>query len=594
MQLQIKVRIEEIAAGAVLGASLGLAAATPIAVGMPSLIPTFSAGVWGFAQSAAAFCLACGGAVLGGWLASTQERDSHSRGARYYSDPVAAVRALQSAEVKQFSARQQRGGVRGIEIGGVQLARSREVGHVYAVGLPGSGKTVLLTGLIDQAIARGDRIILHDPTGDFIERYFNSKNTILLGPWDERAALWDASADIDSPALADEFGASVAGRGEGQNKVFHDSAGVMIAGLIRAELRQGASWSWKDLASVLSGDPFTLIRRAAEGNAQVKTLMPSAFIDADEMTQGEKAVLSVMATGVTWLLNYAALDAADSDRGRFSLRRWLLREAHDNVQIVVLNSHTVYQTACESIVGAMLASVAAIASSPLLPEIGADSAGGYWAVLDEFPQLGATALAKIQQIAELGRSRGMRMVTALQDESQLTAKVGGEKAAPMLAMQSTRIYMRSSDKTAEAVCKRVGEREVMRLNSTAESGAVQGKTKQVVRDPVIHPGELMGLRVRRQEPPVGVELVMHIEDVLGKLVQPFPEARSAGAERFIESETWRNGSLPTATPTATPAVVQPASGGAVAGRPSEFADVGDEAESEADQMNVGSAPLNFL
>ena len=588
--MQIKVRIEEIAAGAVLGASLGLAVATPLAVGMPSLIPTFAAGAWAFVQSAIAFCLTCGGAVLGGWLASTQERDSHNRGARYYSDPIAAVRALQEGEVKQFSAGQQRGGVRGIEIGGVHLARSREVGHVYAVGLPGSGKTVVLTSIIDQAIARGDRIILHDPKGDFIERYYSAKSTVLLGPWDERAAVWDASADIDSPALADEFGASVAGRGEGQNKVFHDGAGVVIAGLIRAELRHGVAWSWKDLGSALSGDPFTLIRRAAEGNAQIKTLMPSAFIDADELTQGEKAVLSVMATGTTWLLNYAALDAADSDRERFSLRRWLLREAHDDVQIVVLNSHTVYQTACESIFGAMLASVAAIASSPLLPEISADSAGGYWSVLDEFPQLGATALAKIQQIAELGRSRGMRMVTALQDESQLSAKVGGEKAAPMLAMQSTRIYMRSSDKTAEAVCKRVGEREVMRINSTAESGAVQGKTKQVVRDPVIHPGELMGLRVRRQEPPVGVELVMHIEDTLGRLVQPFAEARSAGAARLIESATWRNGSLPAAAP----ALVQPASEGSNAGLPSGFDDEGDEAESEAEQMNAENGPLNFL
>jgi hypothetical protein len=588
--MKIKVRIEEIAAGVVLGASLGLAVSTPLAVGMPSLIPTFASGTWGFVQSAIAFCLACGGAVLGGWLASTQARDSHSRGARYYFDPIAAVRALQAAEVKQFSVRQQSRGVSGIEIGGVQLARSREVGHVYAVGLPGSGKTVLLTSIIDQAIARGDRIILHDPKGDFIERYYSAENTVLLGPWDERAAVWDASADIDSPALADEFGVSVAGRVEGLNKTFHDSAGVLLAGLIRAELRHGAAWSWKDLASALSGDPLTLIRHAAEGNAQIKTLMPSAFIDADELTQGEKAVLSVMAAGTTWLLNYAALDAADSHRHRFSLRRWLLREDHDNVQIVVLNSHTVYQTACESIFGAMLASMAAIASSPLLPEISADSAGGYWSVLDEFPQLGATALAKIQQIAELGRSRGMRMVTALQDESQLSAKVGGEKAAPMLAMQSTRIYMRSSDKTAEAVCKRVGEREIMRINSTAESGAVQGKTKQVVRDPVIHPGELMGLRVRRQEPPVGVELVMHIEDTLGKLVQPFPEARTAGAARLIESATWRNGSLPVAAP----APAQSASEGTAGSLQSGFDDKGDEAESEVEQMNAESDPLNFL
>ena len=89
---------------------------------------------------------------------------------------------------------------------------------------------------------------------------------------------------------------------------------------------------------------------------------------------------------------------------------------------------------------------------------------------------------------------------------------------------------------------------------------------------------------------MGVELVIHIEDTLGKLVQSFPEARSAGAARLIESATWRNGSLPTAAP----ALVQPTSEGSAAGFPSGFDDEGDEAESEAEQMNAESGPLNFL
>lgn len=42
-------------------------------------------------------------------------------------------------------------------------ARVREVGHFYAAGLPTAGKTVLLATVIDQALARGDRLVVRDP-----------------------------------------------------------------------------------------------------------------------------------------------------------------------------------------------------------------------------------------------------------------------------------------------------------------------------------------------------------------------------------------------------------------------------------------------
>ena len=596
----IKVRAEEILIGGVLGAGLGLAMAAPLATGMPSLIPQAVEGAWGLGQTLLALGLATIGASAGAWFTSRQERDSHQRGAQFFPRFDEARRRLQAIETRQFSAAQAAGKVHGITIGGVQLSCTREVGHVYAVGLPGAGKTVVLTAAIDQALHRGDRVILHDPKGDFIERYYDPQTTVLLGPWDERAAIWDAAADIDSPALADEFGAAVCGAGPqaGQNRFFHDAAGILLAGLIRSYQRGGRTWTWSDLTDALASDPFKLIRQAAEGNSQVKTAFPSAFAAGGQLTQGERAALSVLATSSAWLTNYAALDAADPDRPRFSLRKWLTREDHVETRIVIFNSHAQYQSACESIFGAMLSTIAATVSSPVMPEISADEPGGVWMFLDEFPQLGAVALGKIQQIAELGRSRGLREVLALQDETQLEAKVGREKAAPMLAVQSTRIYMRSSDKTAESVSKRIGEREILRIDTTAQDGAVAGKTKRAEKQTVIQPSDLLGLRVRTKEPPRGVELVMHIEDTLGRLVQPFPPRVVAKAPRLVESETWRRGSLPSvgvaaagggaeqpceATPSMDDAASQP--------KPEEVAEPDSTKDDDADDTDDNGPPL---
>jgi hypothetical protein len=92
----------------------------------------------------------------------------------------------------------------------------------------------------------------------------------------------------------------------------------------------------------------------------------------------------------------------------------------------------------------------------------------------------------------------------------------------------------------------MGEREIQRIETTAQSGAVAGKVKRATTQRVIQPSDLLGLHVRRNEPPTGVELILQTEDVLGRLVQPFPRLvpDSEQAPKLIESEAWRMGTLP--------------------------------------------------
>lgn len=540
----VRAQAEEVLIGGLLGAAIGLALVAPLAAGLPDVNPFTAYGFWGFLQAAVLWGGAAIGAGWGGMLVARQERDSHLRGAQYFPDFERARSELQKLEGRQFSSRQKAHEVRGIQIGGVELSRGTETGHIYAVGLPRSGKTVLLTSIIEQVLERGDRLVVHDPKGDFTARYFNPESCVLLGPWDERAAIWDASADIDSPALAGEFGASVAGKVEGQNKSFHDAAGRLIAGLIRSYQREKAAWSWSDLRSGMEGLPLDLVRRAVLGDRGIRSVMPSAFSSNPELTTGERAVLGVLGGASGWIANYASIDTPARQASRFSVRNWMLGEAHTNTRVVILNSNSLYETAGEAIFGAILATISAAVSSAIMPERSADAPGSIWYILDEFPQLGAAALNQVQRIAEVGRSRGMRIVTALQDEAQLAAKVGREKAAPMLAVQSTKVYMRSSDLTADSVAKRLGRREVNRLETTAENGALAGKTVKLVEQQVIQPSDLLGLHVRSDDEPNGVELILHLEDTLGRLVQSFPARRPDIAAPFLESEDWKRGSLP--------------------------------------------------
>jgi type IV secretory pathway TraG/TraD family ATPase VirD4 len=268
--------------------------------------------------------------------------------------------------------------------------------------------------------------------------------------------------------------------------------------------------------------------------------MPSFFSGGD-ISPAEKNILSTLAQRTGWIAQMAAADG--TSRERFSIRAWL--QGHGPA-LMILNNNPNHQTAAEGLFGSILALAASVVASADLPEVSADESGT-WFILDEFPQLGKDSFPHIQKIEELGRSRGVRVVKALQDESQLTALVGREKAAPILSMQSTKIYCRVSDTTAEAVAKRIGEREIRRYQSTADGGALPGKSAMPDRQQVINPSDLLGLQETRE----GIEIVVHIEDSMGKTIQPFVQKAPAIAEAFVESAAWRDGpqfSLPEPAP----------------------------------------------
>jgi len=541
----IKVQAEETAIGGIIGLGVGLAVAAPITAGLHSINPMTAPGLFGFLQASILVICSVLGAVSGLVLTARQERDSHVDGARYIPEFDLAKRELTKLETAQFSKAQQERKVQGVSIGGVELSRGTETGHIYAVGLPRSGKTVLLTSLIDQVVARGDRCVLHDPKGDFVVRYYDPATCVLLGPWDERAHVWDASTDVDSPPLADEFAISVAGKTGGQNQFFNDAAGRLLAGVIRSHMREGARWTWASLLAALTMPPVAMIHMAALGDEGVKLVVPSAFAKGQQdLNSGERNVLSTLGTATGWLSNYAAVVSAHPDKPLFSVRRWLLGEADNDKKIVILNSNPNYETAGARIFGAILATISATYASAVMPELGADKAGGLWFVLDEVAQLGAAALDHIQRFEEVGRSKGGRAVKALQDKSQLAGKVGRDKAAPMLAMQSTKFFTACSDVTAEEVSRQFGEHKLHRLETVTENGQFAGKTKRLVTERAILPADLMGLIVHTNEPPRGVEFIMQTKDVMGRLLQPFPKRPEHPAERFVESQAWRMGGLP--------------------------------------------------
>jgi len=503
-----------------------------------------------------------------------QPTEWHRSGAQVLRD-WPAIEALQRAELALMSSAQRppepgllaRLGlaeppdrpdrVHGVVIGGVELSRTREVGHTIIAGLPGSGKTTIISAIIAQALWRGDRAIIHDPKGDFAAALWSGEDSaVMLGPWDARASWWDVASDIDTPEAAATFAAAFfPSEGGGQNQYFLDAARELLTGLIVAYQRDGISWTLADLAADLAAGGEALVRKAARGNPQIGLLIP------DTTTPGAKSVLSTLASATGWLAGYAAAFKTGSSATRegyalrpFSWKKWLAGE--DTTRVVLLNNNLTYAARAEQLFGAMLAALSAHANGSSMPERDPD-AQGIWVIMDEFPQLGKAASRAIQTLEELGRSRGIRVVKAVQDQSQLFAGLGREAGEAARSMQQTRIYCKLSASAAADLSRQLGEREVERLEAPLAVGA--GNKRIVVhRLPVADAATFTGLKVRKGgEEPQGVEILVHIDDLLCVLVQPFANLRTVSLP-LIESNLWRRGILAVGPDMAAPAAQPPA------------------------------------
>ena len=569
--MKLRVRPEEVLIGAITGTLVGYSSGLPLL-----LLAGAQQDGWGFfilradaapplarLAHAALWSLGFAGALAGAWLATRQESEQHVSGIRYIADLMRAARALRKIERPRMSHAQRAGKRPGLTIGGVELSRSRETEHTLVRGLSGAGKTAsVMLPAVDQALARaGSRVLLHDPKGDFTSIYYDPATTVLLGPWDARSAIWDAAADIDSAALAEEFSASICGVADsGQNKHFHVGAANVLGGLIKARLVAGNGWTWSQIAADLAADPVALIQKAATGDPLVTGSFPSVFAPSRgsiELTKAERDTISTLSNASRLIMQLAAVDAGKPDSPRFSLRKWIAGTAHADIRIAILNNSPLYAQAARDIFGAMLSAVTATVASALPPEKSSDDDDGMWVVIDEGKQLGAGGLQAIQTIEEVGRCRGVRVILALQDAAQLAALVGKDQAEPMLNMQSTRVYLRSSPASATQIIESLGKREIRRLQGTVDGGAVQGKTSGTDTGlAVMATSEIAGLSVTRlRDQTVDIEMLVNIESIVGRVIANSGPRRAARAEHAAPCPVWSRGTLPKA-PAAAPAPAQ--------------------------------------
>ena len=336
----------------------------------------------------------------------------------------------------------------------VQLPAAAESYNVLATGTQGAGKTGVLRAWLEQLIARGDRVVVHDVKGDMTAG-LPADRFVLLAPHDARSAAWDIARDIGDRAAALEF-ATRSIKAAQADSMWADGARALWAdAIVSLIVDHGRSWTLRHLYELLTSPPTEFREALVRGGAASAEL-----IAIDEEGGVQRTSMSLLIT--LWVAALTTLkplvDAWESvpEARRFSISDWLKDETRLPPVIVIQKSAAYPELS--TLVGGLL--VERLAGLVLSPGRKRAPARRIALVLDELAELGR--LHRLPNLLAVGREVGVLTVAAVQDLGQLVETYGETAARTLEARFGIKVIGRlTAGDTAERISKvLIGERMV--------------------------------------------------------------------------------------------------------------------------------------
>lgn len=330
-----------------------------------------------------------------------------------------------------------------VDIAGIPMPTKLEPLHLMVGGATGSGKSVLLRPLVYSAAKRGDRIVLVDPNGDMLSKFYKPGD-IILNPYDARTQGWSFFNEIRSDYDWKRLARSLVPLAQDKNaEEWNDYGRLLLRETAKKLYGLGVPsivelFKWCTLA-----DPKDL-RTFLTG-----TLAESLFAGSSEASKALSSARFVLSNKLS--------EHMSMPEGEFSIRDWM-----DDP-----NGGNLYITWREDMAPAMKPLVSAwvdvfLSSLLSMPE---DLNRRWWLVIDELASL--EALPSLEDGLTKGRKHGLRVVAGLQSTSQLATIYGPLPAQTIRASFRNLVVLggsKTDPQTAEDLSKSLGEHEIERYD----------------------------------------------------------------------------------------------------------------------------------
>jgi type IV conjugative transfer system coupling protein TraD len=367
-----------------------------------------------------------------------------------------------------------------LPIGEVSMPVSSEPKHTFIVGRPGVGKTVCLSQILEKIIARGDRVIIHDFKGDYLQKFYRPGKDLIFNPLDKRSVYWNFFDEIESPIDVDAIGYALIpdAKGAGMDPFWHNAARDVFTGMINYLYRNDKK-SYRELFE-MSTSPSNEI---AEALLNTKGSEAGAVTIADPESKQTGSIMSVL-TQFTKIFGYM------EDKGeRFSIKEWLNNPKAGNIYITNYSD-------LQNTLAPILALMIDLFSRKLLslPE---DIHRRIFFILDEFGML--QKLQSIVPILTQSRSKGGAVFIGIQDVGQIDKTYGKEHRQSIVnACGSSAVFSVADSDTAKTLSDKYGEYISQETYITQSMGVADNRdgislNTQKNKELLILPSEIISL-----------------------------------------------------------------------------------------------------
>lgn len=363
----------------------------------------------------------------------------------------------------------------------LQISRSVETQHLQTIGDSGSGKTLVLLSILNQAEIHGETCVVLDPHLQFVPLYYRpERGDVILNPTDERCASWNPSHEIDrttktsANATAQAQAASIYPGSETDSNKNHWFF-VDCARRIWTHLMELYEPDAARMAMLMEHvDP--LIDAVTKGTSLEEMLKKNA--------DGQRAAVTSTLTAPLFALKQ--IPENDGERPVWSAREWSKVRTGWVFITSTLNTRTSLAPIQRLWINSIMQELLSQGDRPDLPVVRM--------VLDELPTVGELGMLSIAY-AE-GRKAGMTLAVAFQGRSGIRA-LYGERAEGIFSSAYTQLLLRTRDPdAAEWGSKLLGEFEGERLNEHVSPDGKRSYTAARLVERVVIAAEVAGLEPR--------------------------------------------------------------------------------------------------
>ena len=363
-------------------------------------------------------------------------------------------------------------------LAGVSWPWRREQSHAMLVGTTGTGKTVALTDLVAEIRERGERAVIFDLTGAFIETFYEADRDVILNPLDARCPSWSVFNDCTSRA---EFHSAA------ESLVPHDGGGseqfwVLAARTMFVEtcikLAEQGRGSNQALADELMNADLSDLHKLLEDTMAGPITTPSAA----KMAESVRAVFNV---------NAKAMQMLPSQGEPFSIRRWV-RGTCEPGSLLFLSTRYVDMSVLSQLLTLWLdTAINTLMTGRRTRDL------KLWFLIDE---LGALhRLPSLEKGLQTARNFGGAIVTGVHAFAKLKEVYGENMAMTLSSLARTKLILATADRETATWCSDVvGHREVREMEegysygyNNARDAVSLTPRRQVV--PLLLPDEFMEL-----------------------------------------------------------------------------------------------------